>query len=97
MKKKNNLKNFLGNLEILLGIVSGVFFYLDKQKEIKIFQYLSFLSALCFGIVYYIDESRFSEKTEMSSFHELRAIGIIFISILAVIFMILDSSGYFHE
>ncbi len=89
-KKKNKLKNFLGNLEILLGIVSGVFFYLDKQKEIKIFQYLSFLSALCLGIVYYIDKYKFSEKTEMTSYHEFRVIVMIFISILMLIFMIVN-------
>ena len=97
MKKKNNLKNIFDSLVILSGTVSAVFFYLAKYKEIKIFQYLFFVSLLCLGIVSYIGESKFSEKTEMSSFHVLRAIGIIFISVLAVIFMILDPAGYFRE
>ena len=91
MKKQNNLKSIFDNLVILLAIISGVFFYFSEYKRVEIFQYLFIVSLLAFGIIYFIDEFKFSEKTVMSSYHILRSIGIIFISILSVVFMFFDS------
>ncbi len=91
MKKQNNLKSMFDNLVILLAIISGVFFYFSEYKRVEIFQYLFIVSLLAFGIIYFIDEFKFSEKTVMSSYHILRSIGIIFISILSVVFMFFDS------
>lgn len=80
MKKKNNLKNVFDNLEILLGIISGLFFYLAKIKKIENCQYIFLFCLLLFGIVYFIDSYKLSEETEMSTYHLVRSFGLLILA-----------------
>lgn len=92
---KINLKRIIDKIEICLGIIIGIIFYFGKYKKAKNLQFPFIFCILLFGLVYFFDTCKLSEKDEMTSYHLVGSICLLITGTLLLFFQIVYNRSVF--
>lgn len=86
--KMRIIKRIIDQIQIYLGIIGLIIIYLGKYKKVRNLDFPFIFCTLLYGLVHFLDNYKFSEKYEMTSYHLFGSICLLIVGVLAFFFKI---------